>query len=104
MRCVITLFRGGSSKAISDYMYKLIPGISSLGTFSSSFFLLCSSSMFSPQLQSSKIEKPRPIDLQLGSRSIPDGETTIHELTVKKNSASLVITHKWFPVTTAIKA
>lgn len=67
-------------------------------------FFLCSSSLFSPKLQSSKIEKPCPIDLQLRFLSTPDGETTIHELTVKKNSASFVITHKWFPVTTAIKA
>lgn len=39
----------------------------------------------------------------MGSLSIPDGETTIHELTLKKSSASFVVTHKWFPVTTAIK-
>lgn len=60
--------------------------------------------MFFTKLQSSKTEKSCPIDLQLHSLSIPDGETTVHELTLKQSSASFVITHKWFPVTTAIKA
>lgn len=59
---------------------------------------------FHQNCNQAKLKKSCPIDLQLGSLSIPDGETTIPELTVKKNSASFVITHKWFPVTTAIKA